>query len=177
MRFSKDKIHELKEKVRFEMVKNPNISILELQVVLRNDYGHRFDKNFIGKLKRKVHRERTIRLDFASVSEELAKLEDLYIYGKQELMKVIFNDDGKYKPSEIISAFKTVIWAGFTLFDAKLNAGIFDQTKRKQEREKPLTPEEQETVNRAISMVTVNICDKCADSHYQEKHEKEATTE
>src|SRR3989344_6159471 len=127
MRFAKEKIHELKEKVRFEMVKDPHISIFALQGILRDTYHHNFDKNFIGKLKRKVHRERAVRYNFTSLNEELAKLEDLMNFGRQHLIDVLFDESGKYEPREIINAFRAVMWAAFTLFDAKLNSGIFNR--------------------------------------------------
>ncbi|OGN22452.1 MAG: hypothetical protein A2915_00910 [Candidatus Yanofskybacteria bacterium RIFCSPLOWO2_01_FULL_41_34] len=165
---------ELKNHIRFEMVKNPNVSILELQVVLRDTYHHNFDKNFIGKLKRKVHRERAVRYNFSSLNEELAKLEDLMHFGRQQLMDILFDESGKYKPSEIIYAFRAVMWGGFTLLEAKLNSGIFNRPQAP-EKEKPLSPEQQEAINRGIDMMYSGICDKCADFHYRESHEKEKT--
>ena len=150
MKFADEKIYELKEKVRFEMVKNPHISILELQAILSHDYGHRFDKNFIGKLKRKVHRERALRFNSASLNEELAKLEDLIQEARKPLMDIIFDDEHKYKPREIINAIRTVIWADNMLLESMLNAGVFEKTNKSQKKERPLTPEEQDLIKRAI---------------------------
>ncbi|HXK40689.1 MAG: hypothetical protein A3F15_01935 [Candidatus Wildermuthbacteria bacterium RIFCSPHIGHO2_12_FULL_40_12] len=172
MRFAKEKIHELKEKVRFEMVKNPHISILELQGILGYNYGHKFDKNFIGKLKRKVHRERAMRLNFVSLNEDIAVFEDLIRYGRQFLVDIVFNDDGKYTPMQIIAAFRNVIWAESTLIDMKLNCGTYQQVQHKTEKEKPLTPEQQENINRGLDMIFSITCDKCVASHHQEGHQK-----
>lgn len=154
MRFAKEKIHELKEKVRFEMVKNPHISILELQEILGDYYGHRFDKNFIAKLKRKVHRERALRLNFASLNNDVALFEELIRYGRQYLVDIVFNEQGKFTPMQIIAAFREIIKAESTLIEMKLNCGIYQQAKPKQVREEPLSAEEQEVLRRAIDFAT-----------------------
>ena len=150
MRFSKEKINELKAEIRIELVKSPDLSIMEIQEILCDNHSHKFDKNFVGKLKGKIHRERTHRYNSVTVFKELAKLEDLIRYGRQELVEVIFNKDDKYKPKEIINAFRTVIWAENMLLEAKLNAGIFGQARLRQEEETPLDPEQQDLLKRAI---------------------------
>lgn len=152
MRFSHEKIKELKNHIRFEMVKDPNISIFALQAVLRDTYKHNFDKNFIAKLKRKVHRERAVRYNFASLQEELAKLEDLMNYGRQHLIDILFDESDKYTPVQKIMAFRTVMWAAFTLLDAKLNSGIFNRPT--QEKERPLTKEEDDLMRKALNYAT-----------------------
>ncbi|OGN03278.1 MAG: hypothetical protein A2655_00410 [Candidatus Yanofskybacteria bacterium RIFCSPHIGHO2_01_FULL_43_42] len=164
MRFSKEKTHELKEKVRFEMVKNPHVSIVDLQQILSDYYGHRFDKNYVNKLKNKVHRERVLRLDFASLNEDLAKLEDLCNFARYELVGIVFNEEKKYKPSEIIAAFRTIFWAEVTLFEAKLNAGIFQKAKQNQTKEKPLTKEETELMNKALNYMQIDFVDFSAEN-------------
>jgi|SRR3989344_3092673 len=151
MRFAKEKINELKEKVRFEMVKNPNISILELQPILSDYYGHRFDKNFVGKLKRKVHRERALRLNFASLNHDIALFEELIRYGRQFLVDIVFNEEGKYTPMQIIAAFRNIIWAECTLIEMKLNCGIYQQAKQNQVKEKPLTKEQNDLLQKALN--------------------------
>ena len=153
MRFSHEKIKELKNYIRFEMTRNPHVSIFDLQAILRDTYHHNFDKNFIGKLKRKVHRERAVRYDFISLNEELAKLEDLMNYGRQHLIDILFDESGKYTPAQKIVSFRSVMWAAFTLFDAKLNSGIFNRP-RALEKERPLTKEEQEVLTKALNYAT-----------------------
>ena len=150
MKFSAEKINELKAEIRTELVKKPDLSIMEIQEILCHNHGHKFDKNFIGKLKGKIHRERAYRYNSVTVFEELAKLEDLVRYGRQELVGVIFNKDDEHRPKEVINAFRTVIWAENMLLEAKLNAGVFDQAKLRQEKEKPLDPEQQDLIRRAI---------------------------
>lgn len=170
MRFAKEKTQELKEKIRFEMVKNPNVSILELQVILRDTYSHNFDKNFIGKLKRKVHRERTVRYDFASLNEEIAKLEDLIRYGRKQLINAVFNKESKLR--EITNAFKTIAWGEFTLLDAKLNAGVFSRPQQSVKAE-PISPEQRESINRGLDMVHSLACSKCTDFHREHRGKEE----
>ena len=151
MRFSHEKIYELKEKVRFEMTKSPHVSIVDLQQILSEYYGHRFDKNFVNRLKNKVHRERVLRLNFASLNENLAEMEDLCNFARYELVGIIFNESKQYKPSEIIAAFRTVFWAEMTLFEAKLNAGIFEKAKQNQMKEQPLTKEQSDLLQKSLN--------------------------
>src|SRR3989344_2859315 len=140
MRFSKEKTHELKEKVRFEMVKNPHVSIVDLQQILSDYYGHRFDKNYVNKLK------------------------NLCNFARYELVGIVFNEEKKYKPSEIIAAFRTIFWAEVTLFEAKLNAGIFQKAKQNQTKEKPLTKEETELMNKALNYMQIDFVDFSAEN-------------
>lgn len=152
MRFSKEKIKELKEKVRFEMVRNPNVSILELQDILSQDYGHRFDKDFIGKIKQKIHRERALRYNSVSLKEELAIFEETIMYEKRILGDIIFDEEGKYKPKEIISACREFARCSSLLFEAKMNAGIFNKTDEPQAKEGAgLSPRATEIVGKALS--------------------------
>src|SRR3989338_10512418 len=99
------------------MTRNPHVSILELQAIIGDTYHHTFDKNFIGKLKRKVHRERAVRFDFASLNIALAELEDLMNFGRQHLIDILFDETDKFTPAQKIMAFIAVMWEVFTLFD------------------------------------------------------------
>ena len=152
MRFSHEKIKELKNHIRFEMVKDPHVSIIELQTILGDTYHHTFDKNFIGKLKRKVHRERSVRFDFASLNVALAELEDTMNLGRQHLIDILFDETDKFTPAQKIMAFRAVMWAAFTLLDAKLNSGIFNRPIK--EKERPLTKEEDELLRKALNYAT-----------------------
>lgn len=153
MRFAKEKLYELRERIRLEMVKDPDISIYQLQDILLPEYGRKFDKNFLAKLKRKVHRERAIRLNYITINDELAKIQDLIHCARPYLVDIVFNDDGRYKPRDIISAFRAVVWGEITLFDAMMNAGVFDRPQLP-EKEKPLTPEQEELLKKAIDYAT-----------------------
>jgi|SRR3989344_1557284 len=153
MRFAKEKIHELKEKVRFELTKDPNISIFALQAVLRDTYKHNFDKNFIAKLKRKVHRERALRLNFASLNYDIALFEELIRYGRQFLVDIVFNEQGKYTPMQVIAAFREIIRAEGILIEMKLNCGIYQKAKQNQVKEEPLTKEQNDLMKRALNFM------------------------
>ena len=64
----------------------------------------------------------------------------------------LFDESGEYEPREIINAFRAVMWAAFTLFDAKLNSGIFNRppaTKKGSD----LTPEQRVVMNNAIQFM------------------------
>ena len=152
MRFSKEKIEELKQLVRIELVKNPSASIYTIQEELEKSCKHTFDKNFVAKLKRKVHRERA-GLYNKNIYYELAKLEDLIVYSKEVLMKIIFDEEDKYKARDIIKAVRAVMDMEFTLFDAMLNAGIFAKNEeRSKEKRKKLTQKDKELIDEAIGL-------------------------
>jgi len=149
MRFSKDKIEELKEKVRVELVKNPNAGIYRIQNALQKAYGHIFDKNFVAKLKRKVHRERAGAWN-QNIYTELGQLENIVICARPILADIVFDEDKNHKPSDRIKAFQAIMNMGFILFDAKRNAGIFEKRK---EPETKLTPDEVAELNKIIEKV------------------------
>lgn len=152
MRFSKEKIEELKQLVRIELVKNPSASIYTIQEELEKSYNHTFDKNFLAKLKRKVHRERS-NLFNENIYSELGQLQNIVRHARQILMEIIFDDEDKHKPSDKIRAFQVVLDAEITLFYAKLNAGIFEKQKKK---EKKLTAKERVELDELLEIALKN---------------------
>ena len=150
MRFSEQKNNELREKVRILMVRNPNVAISELQICLSKDYAGRiFDKNYIAKLKNKIHKEWTVGFRSTDLIAELARFEDLVLCARKELIAVVFNDSGEERAKDIVSAFRAVIWAQGLLVASKLNAGIYKQGPA-EKKATTLTPEQDQLISQAI---------------------------
>jgi len=147
MRFSKEKIRELKEKIRLELVQKPNVSIYELQGILGRDYKHRFDKNFIAKLKKQIHDERGLA-NRQNISAALSHLEDVVNEANKMLWEII--DDEKSSASTVIRAAKEIIWMYSKLFYIKLDAGAFEKPRERISGSSKLTPEKKAEMGRII---------------------------
>ena len=150
MRLSKEKNRELLEVIRKEMVKNPAVTIFDLQEVLNKEYSHAFDKNFIGKLKNKIHRERAHRIN-NSIKYELALFEDMVDELCRILWEIVDNPDTNIR--DRIYAIREIWSAKNKLLDATLNAGVFEQDVAVK-KEAQLTPEDEALIKQAISYAT-----------------------
>lgn len=150
MRLSKEKNLELLEGVRRQMVRNPDVTIFKLQELLSKQYNHAFDKNFIGKLKNKVHRERTHRVN-KTIGYELAHLEDTINVITEILWEII--DSPQTAVREKISAIRELRSARSMLFEAMLNAGVFERQLGNLKIEKKLSPEEEAEMDKLLASV------------------------
>lgn len=155
MRLSKERTREIIENVRREMVKNPNVTIFELQDNLGKQYNHIFDKNFLGKLKNKIHRERANRVS-KTLNYELACLEDTINEIVKILWEIIDNPDTPNR--EVISAIRQLRSAKSMLLEAMFNAGIFERQLGAVKAEKKLSPEEEAEIDKLLA--TVFRCEK-----------------
>lgn len=156
MRLSKEKTKELLEAVRGELIKNPSVTIFDIQNSLNVRYGHIFDKNFLGKLKNKIHKERFQRYNKIVVQYELAKFEDTI----EGLCTLLWNivDDGKSTLREKINAMREIRSAKSALLETMFNSGIFENNFNKSKNEGELSPEEKEGISRALNFAF--NCDK-----------------
>lgn len=153
MRLGEGKTKEILISIRREMVKNPDITIFELQDVLVGQYNRTFDKNFLGKLKNKIHRERARRVG-KTIGYELACLEDTINETTKILWEIIDNPNIPVK--ERVSAIRELRSAQNMLFEAMFNAGIFERQLgrlKTEETKSDLTPEQQAAINTAIDRV------------------------
>jgi hypothetical protein len=148
MRLSKEKTKELIEAVRREIVRNPNTTIQEIQQNLNIHYGHIFDKNFVGKLKNKIHRERFCRYNIITVKHEIAKFEDTIEELCNLLWKII--DDEQSTRRERINAIREIRSAKSVLLETMFDSGVFEVNEKIQKADEPLSLEELEKINRAI---------------------------
>lgn len=157
MRFSKDKSGELLESVRLEMVMNPSVTIFGLQDALREKYQRVFDKNYIAKLKNKIHRERARRVS-KSIEYEVASLEDTCKELKRPLWLII---EDEYAPvSTKISAIKAIFAISKLLLDVMLSAGIFKHQAGLVKKELHLSEKDKELIDRALGYVVGRSANK-----------------
>src|SRR3989338_5464410 len=124
MRLSKEKIKEITEMVRGELVKDPDVTIFEIQRNLNLRYEHIFDKNFIGKLKNKIHKERSYRYNRITVQYELAKFEDTIQELCNPLWTILENPNASNR--DVISATREIRSAKSVLLETMFNSGIFE---------------------------------------------------
>ena len=150
MRFGNDKTNELLENVRREMVMNPSITIFEIQDALQEKYRRVFDKNFIARLKNKIHRERTGRVH-NTIGYEIAMFEDTCIELKRPLWEII--DDEGSSTHDKISAIRGIRTISNDFLDVMFNAGFLTQQIGVVMEEKPLSNEQMELMEQAISWV------------------------
>jgi len=151
MRFSKEKENEIKSMVRLLLVRQPNLSMLQVQDALAKQ-GLVFDRNYIGRVVKKIHDERSHRIDNQSLAREIAKFEDLYEALAHELWIMIL--DKTLKASERNGAIRTLIDAHKSIFDKKFDAGIFEKQLGKLKVEETLSPEDEAIIKKAIDYAT-----------------------
>lgn len=150
MMYSSEKKLELLEAVRREMVIDPTVSIYSIQEALHEQYGHTFDKNFVAKIKNKVHRERASRTR-NSVAYELALLEDTSMQLKQKLWDIVENEN---TPAHVkVSAIREIRSVSNTLLESMFNAGVFERQIGVIKGEGRLSEEDQVLLEKAIAHV------------------------
>lgn len=158
--FSSEKKLELLEAVRRELVRDPSASIYEIQDALNERYEHVFDKNFVAKLKNKVHRERARRTS-NSIEFELARLEDTCIALRQRLWEIV--DDEATPPHVVVSAMREIRSVSHTLLEAMFNAGVFERQLGIIKGEGKLSDEDQVLLERAMNHVRGRVGQESVD--------------
>ena len=148
MKFSKAKTQEIQEQARIEMVRNPNISILELQGILRDTYGRNYDKNYLCKIKRKIHSERAFRYNSIDLPRVLAELEDVIKILSRLLWEIIENQSSSNRDK--ISAIRELRTSKVMLLEAMFNAGIFERKIGQMKLKTDLTPEQGQLLEESI---------------------------
>jgi len=156
---------QMKEKVRSVIVRKPNASKYELAKILS------IDPNTALKLKKKVITENTSRISEQKVQEEIGKLEAEYEQLAFECWQLITQDTRKVKvdkfidgqkqevdeqvlisASEKLNAIKTIIETRKNLFSIKFDSGLFSRKLGELELGKGLNEDEQNLINRVISL-------------------------
>ncbi|OHB23137.1 MAG: hypothetical protein A2939_01940 [Parcubacteria group bacterium RIFCSPLOWO2_01_FULL_48_18] len=148
MRLSKEKTKEITEAVRREIVKNPDVTIFEVQHNLNLHYEHIFDKNFIGKLKNKIHGERSYRYNQITVQYELAKFEDTIQELCNPLWAILENPNASNR--DVISATREIRSAKSMLLEAMFDSGIFERQLGRVKNNDKFSPEDEELLKQAF---------------------------
>lgn len=131
---------KLKLTIRDEIGRNPLISVLQLQSVLKakgyqtND-GNPLSWHYVAKLIRKLNREKALAVDTQKIQERLAITKESYRLIIQNLWRIIdwqWEYHDKYgidppKNDERIRAANTLIKLDLAILKAEMDAGIFER--------------------------------------------------
>lgn len=121
---SEEKQKEYIALIRRLMVMNPSISILGIQSSLENSkHNLRLDKDYINKLKNKIHKERETRYNNYTVKKVLAKYQDELEELKLRLWSIT-NDKDSTKQEKIMAIRETRA-SSKDMIDRLFDAGIF----------------------------------------------------
>lgn len=156
MRWTPEYREELKQKIRLILMRKPNISKYELAKVLS------IDKDVALRLKKEVRRENLAKADNQRIMEEMGKLENEYnelafecwkIIDRE--VKVIKNKKGKeirvtIPIREKLAAIKALIDNRETLFNIKLDSGVFQRKLGELKPKKRLSNEEKKLLSKAL---------------------------
>jgi len=126
MKFSPEKLEEIENQVRLELVRNPHISCRGLSKNL--GYNHKF-LNFV---KNKVHKETSQSITKESLQQEVGYFANLIQETNKILWEIINSETSNN--SEKISAIKTLISAYALLFDKKVASGLLSDKPLPEEK-------------------------------------------
>lgn len=128
MRYSDEKNKEILTAVRQEMVSHPNASIFDIQEALAQKFKHTFDKDYVNKLKNKVHGERE-RFGRIHINESLAEMRDL----RDELSARLWETVNSQSASEAgkIKAIQTLWKVSNDFHESLANAGILGKDRNR----------------------------------------------
>ena len=149
--YGKDRERYYISRIRALMVRKPDISIKEIQQTLM---AHPVDplklhQDYINKLRKKILVERTKRLDTYTVRVHLAELEDETLDLKQRLWSIIQSKHTDAKDK--IKAIKELRDSSHKLFDAMMDAGVFERQLGKLKTEDQLSDEDKDFVTNALN--------------------------
>lgn len=126
--YTKENEQKHLEAVKQVMALNPGISIQGIRRSIEKSKKLTLDATYIGRLRERVRDERKKRFDDKRVEEKIAEMEDTTHQLVRKLWRIIL---GKGKSavtnSNIIEAAKAIVNAEHKLFQAQLDAGIFER--------------------------------------------------
>lgn len=132
MKFSKEKIEQIKSEVRSYLARNPKASCRTIAQALGYDF------KFINWLKNEVHKELANSILHENLQEEIGKFELLIEETGEHLWEIITDTTAEKK--EKVNAIKTLIGNYSLLLEKKIASGFFSQKPK--EEKKRYTPEE-----------------------------------
>ncbi len=140
MRKSLDQELQIKLAIRDVVARNPLISVLQLQSVLKERgfktaEGNPLHWHYVAKLVRKLNREKALAVDLQKVNERIAETKERYRVMIEMLWRIIdyraeyLTEYYMSPPShaEKISAANTLIKLDLAILKAEMDAGIFDR--------------------------------------------------
>lgn len=140
MRKSTEQEHQISLAIRDVIARNPMISVLQLQAVLKERgfktaEGNPLHWHYLAKLVRKLNREKVIAVDLQKVNERLAETKERYRVMVEMLWRIIdYRVEyltqylmGPPSHAEKISAANTLIKLDLAILKAEMDLGIFDR--------------------------------------------------
>ncbi len=156
---------KIKRAIRDAIVIDPLISLVKLQDALY-DKGYRtanntpLDKDYLAKLRRKIHRHAVESVNRQEVSSRIAEMKERYRLIYEQLIRIAYYSDDLRKegipPPSIrdrMQALKEIVRLDVALFGAEMDAGIFSRhlgTLEIDKRNKPLPVEARELIKQAM---------------------------
>lgn len=147
---------KIKRAIRDIVIIDPLISVTKLQdALLEKGYksatGNALDWRYVHKLKTKVHRTAIEQTDREKVIERVTEMKERYRLMLERLWRIVYYTDdlkkeGFMPPSykDQINAINSIIRLDSIIFNAQLDAGIFERhigTLEVEKRSRPLPPE------------------------------------
>lgn len=126
MMFSQEKNEEIKRRIKRLLVKEPGLTNREIMKMLAESRQPlKLDEHYIGRIVKKVRRERIYRMDSYLVKEWLADFEDKLGEYKRYLWNIITNPQAQDKDK--IAAIRELRNSDVVLFEKMFDAGVFDR--------------------------------------------------
>lgn len=124
--YSEEKQREHMERVREVLALNPRMGKLAIRnFLMKQKNPIVLDAGYILKLKRKIERERIHRFDNAKVEKRISEMEDKIQSVIARMFSILANPmtDARAK----VAAGKVIVDSEIKLFQAQLDAGIFER--------------------------------------------------
>ena len=140
------------ERIRSLIVRKPDLSILEVQQLLKDNKTHPLPlhKDYINKLLHKIRNERINRMNNRTVNFVLAEYEDEIISQKEKLWTIL--NDPNTTPSVKVSAIHEMREATKTIIEKMFDAGVFErQLGSLKAFAVQLNPDDEELIKKAIA--------------------------
>jgi len=152
-RYGEEITKQYMARIRSILVQNSGATILLVQKALESDPVDpiHLDKNYIGKLIRKIRAERTMRIEYNTIAVALAKYEDEADEARNQLWAFI-NDQG-IETSDKIQAIRALRDISNELFEKMFDAGIFERQLGRMKTENALSAQEKDMVDKALNYV------------------------
>ncbi len=151
-------LHEekIKRAIRDAVVVDPLISVARLQDALfekgfKTPNNTPLDWDYVARLRKKIHRQAIENVNRQETSERVAELKEKNRIVFDRLVRIAYYTDdmkkeGMQPPSykDVIAALTAMVRLDLMIFNAELDAGIFERhigTLEVEKRYKPLPPE------------------------------------
>jgi len=150
-RLTDDKQGEYIERIRAIIVRRPDISVRQLKKVLEDHPKEplAIDEHYLGKLVRKIRKDRAQRLSHYTIHVILGEFEQEAKELKKQFWAIAGNPlaDDKVK----VAALKELRNTSVALFDKMFDAGLFQKDLGKSEVQHTLSAESEAMIQKAMN--------------------------